>query len=162
MRPRQSARARQRGSLIVTSFVVVIAMAMIMAAVHTLLKDQIRQSGEYKGVALAKLQAYYLAEMGINHYMFEANRTGAQPGLPLTVDLTPQVALVRPPATGSAICTVSATVGGDPDAPAGAPPFKVTAVLTTPGGTYRKTVFFNSAMSTNPPQRVLTAYRVGR
>jgi hypothetical protein len=99
-------RARP-GNLTVTSFMIVVALMVIFAGVATVLQEQMRQSLEVKQVSIAKIQAAYLAEMGLNDIMNAANQSPAAPPWPANgavVDFTSKVAMVRG-TTGSASCT---------------------------------------------------------
>lgn len=60
---------RRRGNPIITALFIVIGMATPIAGIHTMLSEQIRQAGEIQKIGLAKLQAHYLAERGLNQIM---------------------------------------------------------------------------------------------
>lgn len=120
--PHRPRRGTRPGNFIVTSFMLVMAMVVIMGSLSFFLKEQIRQATEIQWVSMRKLQALYLAEMGINHAMFEANKSpdSQNPGsvLGLTaaqhkfVDFTQNVAMVRgqsPAADFQASCDLSFT-----------------------------------------------------
>ncbi|MDB5100474.1 MAG: hypothetical protein JWM80_4895 [Cyanobacteria bacterium RYN_339] len=97
----------RRGSLVVTSFMIILAFMLVFASVAAMLKDQMQRTLDLKPVALAKIQAYYLAEMGLNEALYWANQNPGSPAWPTngaTADFTSDVALVRGTA-GSATCT---------------------------------------------------------
>ena len=64
----------RRGSLVVTAFMIVIGMTVMVGGIHTILKNQLEQTLTIKDISLAKTQAVYLAEMGVNHLMYIANQ----------------------------------------------------------------------------------------
>jgi hypothetical protein len=150
----------RRGSLVVTAFIFVIAMSMMAFGIHTMLKAQMEQSAQLKTVSLSKLQAFYLAEMGVNYWMYTANQNIAvafpPPATIGTMDFKAKVAMVRTLPGGVAQCVAGATSAAM--VTAGYPPFKVDATLTTNDGTYTKTVYFN-ASKLSGGQYVLSSYR---
>lgn len=149
---RFKARAR-RGSLVVTSFIVIVGMAMIVGGIHQMLSTQLDQAYEIQRISFAKLQVKYLAEMGVNHMMYIANKTanvgdgttnpwsaismGAGTGSAISVDFKDKVAMTRGVSGASATCTISRT---------GANAFSVLGTLVVPNvGTYTETVSFSAA-----------------
>jgi hypothetical protein len=152
----------RRGNLIVTSFIFVIAMALIMAGLTTMLKEQIRQSADIKGISLGKLQVYYLAEMGVNYWMYTANQNTAAP-FPTsaaigTMNFKNNVAMVRSLANGVATCTASMTPATK--VAQGYPQYQMAAHLVTPDGTFDRTVYFDvTHLSGGSTQWALSRYR---
>lgn len=165
---RLKARAR-RGSLVVTSFVVIVGMAMIVGGIHQMLSSQLEQSYELQRISFAKLQVKYLAEMGVNHMMYVANKTanvgtanpwstismGAGTGSAISVDFKDKVAMTRGVTGASATCTISRT---------GANAFSVLGTLVVPDvGTYTETVTFSATYDAGgggyPPAWELTAFQ---
>jgi hypothetical protein len=158
-------KGRRKGSLVVTAFIFVIAMTMIAFGIRTMLSAQLNQSGEIKGVAMAKLQALNLAEMGVNYRMYTANQNlnGAFPTAATigTQDFKSHVAMVRNAAGGAATCSAAATpaalVTGSHY-----PPYMVTGTLTVLEGgvpqTYTRIVYFDAAKLSGG-QYVLNGYR---
>lgn len=146
---RLKARAR-RGSLVVTSFVVVVGMAVIVGGIHQMLKSQLESAYELQRISFAKLQARYLAEMGVNHMMYTANKTayvgtanpwsslgmGTTSGNAISIDFKDKVAMTRGVSGATAACTVTRGAGNA---------FTVVSSLTVPNvGTYTKTVGFTA------------------
>lgn len=163
-------RAR-RGSITVTAFVIIIAMLTSAFGVQLFLKEQIRQGTEMQYIGLGKLQVLYLAEMGLNHVMFEANRNpeAVQP-FPVptdyvtgrTFDFKQQVAMVRNMATGVATCTVvrRAADAGEVIG-ANQAKFQVQARLVCAGGTFTKVLNFSVEKKAGTGQQwVLKSYQV--
>jgi hypothetical protein len=153
----------RRGSLVITAFVFVIAMTMMAFGIHTMLKAQMEQASTLKSVSLYKLQALYLAEMGVNNWMFAANQnlnaafpTAAAMG---TQDFKPRVAMVRNVAGGVATCTAGSTPAAL--VAAGYPPYMVTSSLVVPpdATTYTRKVYFDVAQLASGGQYVLNGYR---
>ena len=66
--------AARRGSVIVAVFVILVCMMLVVGGIHTFVQQQIRQSGEIQHISIAKLQALYLVEMGVNQLMYNANQ----------------------------------------------------------------------------------------
>lgn len=151
-------RARQRGNLVVTSFILVMAMMLVVGGIQGMLKEQIRQGTEIQRVAFGRLQALYLAEMGVNHLMHIANKAAnaavADPfpvtaGAPYTYDFKPHVAMVRDDAAGAAVCVINRVSGTT---------FEVTATLQTEGGPFNRTVRFGAQKVNN--SWVLASFQV--
>jgi len=150
----------RRGSLVVTAFVFVVAISMMAFGIHQMLKSQLEQAATLKSVSLSKLQAFYLAEMGVNYWMYTANQNINQPfPQPMavgTMDFKTKVAMVRSLAGGVASCVPGTTSAAM--VATGYPPYKVDATLTTADGTFTKTVYFN-ASKLSGGQYVLSSYR---
>ncbi|MDB5097589.1 MAG: hypothetical protein JWM80_2010 [Cyanobacteria bacterium RYN_339] len=107
---------KRAGSMVVSSFMFVIGIMVIFAGVATVLQNQMRQSVDVKAVSLAKIQAYYLAEMGINDIMNTVNQAPAAPVWPgngTVVDFSSKVSMVRGTA-GTAKCTYLLVSAGSP------------------------------------------------
>jgi hypothetical protein len=161
LKPGTSRRLKaRRGSLVVTAFVFVVAISMMAFGIHQMLKSQLEQSATLKAVSLSKLQAFYLAEMGVNYWMYTANQNlntpFPQPAAIGTMDFKTKVAMVRTLSGGVATCAPGATAPAM--VTAGYPPYKVDATLTTGDGTFTKTVYFN-ASKLSGGQYVLSSYR---
>lgn len=148
---------KRPGTVILFSLVAMLALAGTIGTMHLMLQERLRQSAVSDDVSLARTQALYLAEMGINHAMFAANLDPARP-FPLIaaveLDFTPHVALAR--TGGSARCRL---------APTGrSPAYEAQATLRTPAGTFVRTVYFDAGRAASPPpgrtaaQWVLTRY----
>ena len=150
----------RRGSLVVTAFIFVIAMTMMAFGIHQMLKTQMEQSAALKGVSLAKLQALYLAEMGVNYWMYTANQNlnaSFPPAATIgTQDFKTRVAMVRNDPAGVARCVAADATAAE--LAAGMPRYKVSATLTTPDGTFTRTVYFDAAKLSGG-QYVLNGYR---
>lgn len=161
-------RAR-RGSLVVTSFVVIVGMAVIVGGIHQMLSSQLDQAYEMQRISFARLQAKYLAEMGVNHMMYVANKTAnvgtanpwsptglaATTGSAISVDFKDQVAMTRGVSGASATCQVTRTAANA---------FSVAATLVVPGvGTYNETVTFSAAFDAGgggyPPAWELASFQ---
>lgn len=143
-------RAR-RGSLVVTSFIIVVGMAVIVGGVHQMLSAQLNSAYEIQRISFAKLQAKYLAEMGVNHMMYVANKTanvtsanpwstialGTTTGSAVSIDFKDKVAMTRGVTGASASCTITRTAASS---------FSCLATLVVPNvGTYTDTVTFSAA-----------------
>ena len=141
-------RGARRGNFIVTAFMIGIGMMVMVGGVHQLLESQIAGASEIQKISMGKLQATYLAEMGINQVMFDANVNpdaadpfgivagGAQGK---RFDFKSSVAMVRSEAAGVAECVVVRQA-----ASGGAERFQVQARLVTGGATFRRTVDFQT------------------
>lgn len=157
----QSRRLKaRRGSLVVTAFIFVVAMTMMAFGIHQMLKAQMEQSAQMKGVSLGKLQALYLAEMGVNYWMYTANQNlnASFPAAATigTQDFKAKVAMVRNDPAGVARCVAADATAAE--ITAGMPRYKVAATLTTPDGTFQRTVYFDAAKLSGG-QYVLNGYR---
>jgi Flp pilus assembly protein TadG len=150
----------RRGSLVVTAFVFVIAMTMMAFGIHTMLKNQLEQASTLKGVSMAKLQTLYLAEMGVNYWMYTANQnlnaSFPTPAIIGTQDFKTHVAMVRNVASGVATCLAGTTPAAK--VATGYPPYMITATLTTSDGTFNRVVYFDVAKLSGG-QYVLNGYR---
>jgi hypothetical protein len=156
----------RRGNLIVTAFFVTIGIAVVVGGIHAVVQTQLERSFELQRISLARLQSTYLAEMGLNHVMYEANRAskratanpftplGTVAGSSISLDFKDNVAMTRGVAGAVASCLVTR------NAPT---TFQVDATLTLPGvGTFRKRVTFGAAYDSvsSPPAWELTSYTV--
>ncbi len=133
------------------ALVAVLALTATVASIEHMLHERLRQSTVTTRVALGQLQALYLAEMGINQLMAQANRNpgGTFPGgTDQDLDFKPDVAMVRDEGEGVARCLVGRTAS---DAPQGSPPYAARATLVTPDGTFSRTVFFDVGRAAVPP-----------
>lgn len=152
-------RAAQRGSMVVTVFVILACLMLVVGGLNVFLQQQIRQSTDIQRISLAKLQTLYLAEMGVNQVMYYANQGThvalADPfpvvdGASVQYDFQPNVAMVRGVSGAGAICVVSRT---------GASNFRVDATLTVPNvGTFTRAVTFVTAKPAT--QWVLSTYTI--
>lgn len=149
----------RRGSLVVTSFIIVIGMALMVGGIHTMLKNQLDQTLTIKDISLAKTQVVYLAEMGVNNLMYIANSNaniGVALPWPMAVsayadyDFKPYVAMVRGLASPAAAnCRLTRTAIHS---------FRCDATLTVPTvGTFTKRIDFTAAQAA--PVWKLTAYQ---
>lgn len=168
-------RASQRGSLLVVSFVFVIATILVFSGLYTVLKEQMRQSLEIKEATSAKTQAFYLAEMGINELMFLANRDNAFPAGVTFIDFTDHVKMTRtagatpdfPAPTNTAPASYPNAyayvwVVNWPSAPAGSTGRQVHAKLklASSNEVYEKVLNFATAKNATTGHWVLNSYRV--
>ena len=138
-----------------------IGVIVMVGGVSTMLRSQIESAAQLQQISVAKIQATYLAEMGLNHVMFEANTNpdGANPLGPQKrspLSFKQQVAMVRDDPAGVATCEVHrlGAVGGTER-------LQVKAVLVTRGATYRRTLEF--AVRKKPgvgEQWVLAGYNI--
>lgn len=167
-------RAAQRGSLLVVSFVFVIATVLVFSGLYTVLKEQMRQSLEIKEATSAKTQAFYLAEMGVNELMFLANRDNAFPAGVTFIDFTSHVKMTR----GASVPTLPAPTNAPPAsypsayayvwvvnwpaAPAGTTGRQLHAKLklANSGEVYEKVLNFAAAKDAASGHWVLSSYRV--
>ena len=150
---------RRQGSIILWSLVAVVGLMLVIGMFQWQLSERVRQSSQGAGLMLGRVQALYLAEMGLNELMFQANVHPEGP-FPLagaaTRDFTAQVALARAEPGGSATCTLRAT-GGDP-------PYEAVGTLRLAAGTFTRTVGFDVGRAAAPipgrstAQWVLTRY----
>lgn len=160
-------RKRRRGSVILISLIAVLALTMTVGAVQVMLVERMRQSTIGTEASLARRQALYLAEMGLNHVMFQANLAPAQPfpvSAPMTLDFTETIAMTRGRAGAKATCVITP----QPPYPwTPRPAFGVTAELRLPHGTFTRSVYFDVGRATHPapgaaaPQWALTRYVLG-
>ena len=158
---------RRRGSVILISLIAVLALTMTIGTVQVMLVERMRQSTIGTEASLARRQALYLAEMGLNHVMFQANLTPAQPfpfSTPATLDFTEAITMTRGRAGAKATCLLTP----QPPYPwTPRPAFGVTAELRLPEGTFTQSVYFDvgraahSAPGAAAPQWVLTRYVLG-
>ena len=165
----QGRRGKRRGNMTVTALCIVLGMMALTAGIHTMLTEQIRQAGAMQSIGLAKLQAYYLAEMGLNQVMFEANQnmTATNPfkvstttGQGTLYDFKKNVAMVRNSTAGAATCTVSYQTAV-PNVLIRSVTFKVIANLVVPqAGTFVKTVTFSTQQTLTGQPWLLTGYTV--
>ena len=147
---RRFALRARRGSLVVTSFIIVVGMAVIVGGIHQMLSAQLTSAYEIQRISFAKLQVKYLAEMGVNHMMYTANKTayvaqanpwsnislGATTGSAIAIDFKDKVAMTRGVSGASATCTITRTA---------ASAFSCLATLVVPNvGTYTDTVTFTA------------------
>ncbi len=154
-------RAR-RGNLVVTSFILVVGMAVLVGGTHTMVTNQVNQSIEVKDITLARLQTIYLAEMGLNHVMYAMNKAAnvatanplsgislANAGDVVSIDFKDKIAMTRSLAGSTATCTVTLTA-----ATATSKSFTCVGTLDMPElPAYSKTVTFSAAYdSTAAPQ----------
>ena len=159
---------RRTGSVLLISLLLAVGLATIIAGLHLMLKSQMDQAVQVQKISLARLQVQYLAEMGVNHLMFEANRganvaaanpfapLGAGTGSAIAVDFTPRVAMTRGVTGALARCVLTR---------ADAATFRVDATLTVPQvGTFNRSVTFAAAYDAGgvgqPPAWELTNYGV--
>ncbi|MEB3285184.1 MAG: hypothetical protein VKN33_07860 [Candidatus Sericytochromatia bacterium] len=142
-------KRRRTGSVLLISLLLAVGLATIIAGLHLMLKAQMDQAIQVQKISLARLQVNYLAEMGVNHVMFEANRAanvslanpftplGAGVGSAIALDFTPRVAMTRDRAGALARCVVTRTDSAN---------FRVDATLTVPDvGTFTRSVTFGAA-----------------
>ena len=156
--PRRS-RDAQRGSLTVAAMVIILGMMVMVGGIHFFMQEQMRQSYEIQKISFARLQTLYLAEMGVNQIMYEANKAAnaSRPdpfpvasGAAIALNFKGNVALVRSDASGAADCIVTRT---------GTDAFRVDATLvSTDTGTFNRTV--NFTVGKPGGQWVLTSYRI--
>lgn len=162
------ARLRRRpGSIVLVSLIAILALTMTVGSVQVMLVERMRQSTVGTEASLARKQALYLAEMGLNHVMFQANLDPTQP-FPVTatttLDFTETVAMTRQRAGARATCTV---IPQPSYAWTPAPAYAVRGDLVVPEGSFSETVYFDvgRASRTAPgaaaPQWVLTRYVLG-
>ncbi|MDB5095582.1 MAG: hypothetical protein JWM80_3 [Cyanobacteria bacterium RYN_339] len=140
-------RGRRRGNLVVTAFFIVLGLGVITAGIETMLGEQIRQASDIQSIGLAKLQCYYLAEMGLNHVMFEGNKNpttnpdtfpvSTAAGQGTRFDFKTNVELVRNNVNGQAYCTVIRKVTNPNNVT-----FQVQAHLVTTAGTFDRVIEF--------------------
>lgn len=138
----------RRGSLVVTAFVIVVGMAMMVAGIQTMLKNQLDQTLTIKDISLAKTQVIYLAEMGVNHVMYIANsdaKIGAADPWPMaqgttaTFDFKNYVAMTKNVSGATATCTVQRTAAAS---------FQCDATLYIPSvGTFTKRCDFSATQA---------------
>lgn len=159
---------RRKGSVLLISLLLAVGLATIIAGLHLMLKSQMDQAVQVQKISLARLQVNYLAEMGVNHLMFEANRAanvaaanpfaplGAGAGSAIAVDFTPRVAMTRGVTGAVARCVITRTDTAT---------FRSEATLTVPGvGTFNRAVTFTAAYDAGgegqPAAWELTSYGV--
>lgn len=158
---------RRRGSVILISLIAVLALTMTIGTVQVMLVERMRQSTAGTEASLARRQALYLAEMGLNHVMFQANLAPAQ-SFPVTstvtVDFTETIAMTRGRDGTKATCVLTP----QPPYPwTPRPAYGVTAELQLPEGTFTQSVYFDVGRAAHPapgastPQWVLTRYVLG-
>lgn len=147
-------RTAQRGSMIVTTFVIVLGLTIVLAGVNTLLKEQMRQSLDIKAVALGRLQALYLAEMGVNQFMYDANTNSlvTLPAAATEYDFSNTVAMTRG-GVGQAKVRLTPTGGNE---------YNVETTLTTPDGNFVMPWTIKFAASKPVKHWVLTKYVVSK
>lgn len=150
--PRRS-RDAQRGSLIVTVFMVVIGLTLVLGGVNALLKKQMESSIEIQSLAMGRLQALYLAEMGVNEFMHTANKNKALPASPAVYDFKEDVKMTRSPNAGTAECTIAAAGGGK---------YTATPTLVTADGPFSLPwiISFTPTWDAADQVYVLTSYEV--
>ncbi|MEB3196731.1 MAG: hypothetical protein VKP62_05955 [Candidatus Sericytochromatia bacterium] len=168
LRARNGGLKQRTGSVLLTALVIVSGLAAVAASLHLMFKGELDQNVELQRISLAKLQTLYLAEMGVNHVMFGANRAAnvaaANPFMPLgavasssiSVDFTQHVALTRGVAGAQSSCLVTRTGTHD---------FRVDASLSLPGvGNFTRRVDFSAAYDAGgvgqPAAWELSAYKV--
>lgn len=135
---------KRRGSLVVTTFMFMMAFMVVFASVAAMLEEQMQRTLDLKPVALAKIQAYYLAEMGLNEAMYWANKTPGSPVWPAngaTADFTGDVAMTRGTA-GTATCQYP-LIASNP------PTYQVRASLKLAGDpkVYQRTIGFSATLT---------------
>lgn len=160
------ARGGRRGNLIVTAFFVMVGIALVVGGLQTVLKSQLETAMELQRISIARLQSTYLAEMGLNHVMYEANRAakrattnpftplGTPLGSSISLDFKQNVAMTRDVSGAVASCLVTRT---------GASAFQVDATLTVPDvGTFKKRLTFSAAYdaASSPPAWELATYDI--
>lgn len=122
----------------------VCALMVVFAGIATQLQEQMRQGVTVKAISQGKIQAFYLAEMGVNECLFWANQNPSNPAWPsngATIDFTSKVTMVRN-TSGSAKCTYVLTSTSPRT-------YQVQSTLTlTDGSTYTKGVQFTTASET--------------
>jgi hypothetical protein len=135
-------RARA-GNLVLTTFLISLGLVLGVVGVTSVLKTQIDQATAIDRIAMAKLQVGYLAEMGLNQLMFDANlNPDAADPFGLTAgsatgkryDFKTQVAMVRNDAQGVAECIVLRETDGGAERA-----FQVQARLRVPDGACART-----------------------
>lgn len=151
------ALAGRPGNFAIISLVAVLAMTMTVSALATYFREEVRNTGDAGDITLARLQALYLAEMGINEAFFRANRSpaaGSPAATPTTIDLKREVAMVRDDPAGEAQVVIG------PAAPQpGRPALEARATLRCKQGLFTRTVYFDAGRSAStPPQWTLTRY----
>lgn len=149
----------------VTALCIVLGMAVMTIGIHTMLNEQIRQAGDMQQIGLGKLQAYYLAEMGLNQIMFVANQDpDADSPFPVTktanqatvFDFKSNVESTRSFTGGVAKCTITYQSGNATNAN-----FLVAAHLVTQGGSFDRTIQFSAQKMNGAGQPwVLAGYSV--
>lgn len=151
--PRPRRRTARRGSLIVTVFMVVIGLTLVLGGVNALLKAQMASSLEIKSLAMGRLQAMYLAEMGVNEFMYMANKNQALPLSGTTYDFKANVKMTRDDASARAFCRIDAVGGGN---------YTATPDLATADGPFTPPWVISFTPTWNPTDRVfvLTSYEV--
>lgn len=87
---------KRPGSLIVTSFVIVVGMVVVVGGINTMLKQQMDTAQDIQKISFAKLQTTYVAEMALNQMMFDANDddnvdSATNPFTPVPTTLNSQV-----------------------------------------------------------------------
>jgi hypothetical protein len=152
-------RAAQRGSMVVTTFVILMGLMVVVGGIHVFLQQQIAQSTAIQRISLAKLQALYLAEMGVNQVMYHANqavRVNTPDPFPIATgtaaqyDFKANVAMTRHDAGGVARCVIRRTAANA---------FSLEATLTvTDVGTFTKSVQFTTSKPAT--QWVLANYTI--
>lgn len=157
---------RRRGTGLIISLVAVLALMGVIGLTARMIQVQSAGAGETHAVSLARMQALYLAEMGLNQLMYQANLTPAAP-FPLTgvleLDFRTQVAMARATPGGVARCQLS-PAGADPEADGA--DYRVTATLTVEAGTFERRAYFDVARASVTgagavaPQWVLARYRL--
>lgn len=156
---------RRPGNLIVTTFMISMGVMVMVGGVSAMLRNQISTAAEIQQISMGKLQATFLAEMGINQYMYEVNDApdeadpfGIQAASPTgrNYNFKPQVAMVRSEAAGVADCIVLR------QADAGLTRrFQVQARLVTAGTTYRKNIDFTTLKKPGTGgQWILASYNI--
>lgn len=159
VRAERLAGARRRGSLIVTSFMMVVGMMVVVGGINAMLKNQIETSLTIQKISFARLQTLYVAEMGVNQLMYTANTAaslaniatnGYDPfstvisttsGSKVTMDYTNNVALTRGVAGASATVTITRGAGMN---------FTVLGTVVSPGtGTFNRTLTFGATLSSS-------------
>lgn len=142
------AKGARPGNLVVTTFMLSIGVMVMVGGVSTMLRSQIDGATKLQKISIAKLQATYLAEMGVNQLMYDANTApdAANPfgvvagsGQGKRYDLKAQVAMVREDAAGVAECVIVRQA-----ASGGVERFQVQARLVTQGETFRRVLDFST------------------
>jgi hypothetical protein len=156
---------KRPGNLIVTTFMISMGVMVMVGGVNAMLRNQVATALDIQKISMGKLQSTFLAEMGINQFMYEVNdapdiadpfglTAGAATGR--SYNFKPQVAMVRTEAAGVAECVVlRQTDSGDLRR------FQVQARLVTAGATYRKTIDFTTRkLQGTGGQWILASYNV--
>lgn len=144
---------------------IIMGMMVVVGGINTMLGQQMESSLTVQKLSFGKVQALYLAEMGVNQLMYEANSatglagiatTGYDPfatllstnsGSEVSWDFKSNIPMIRNVAGGTAVCTATRGTGMS---------FSVLGTLFNPGvGTFKRAVTFTAGKS-NAKYRLLT------